>query len=274
MERTMVNPMGLNQNLRVFWKPVNLQDCVWENFYRTIIKTTLHEKGTIHYSITLWFTSLFLCAKPWKFLEQRQQWIRNGRKWKRFRRATWRKSEVRQRWSMKQGRTAQKFTSPHRWTFVGGEDCWIWGKAPKIQKVELFSEVIMSKLILDLMQYSRNKDHQDHNWRQQKSWISSRDCLVAMDKQRMQYLLLFKWNGGCSKNNGNSQIGMSGHLGSSTTTNGRNHGPVRKTQSFLLSEICKVILWQDCHGKGNLRRSYWSTFGERFPNWDCFFLHR
>ena len=82
----------------------------------------LHEKGTIHYSITIWFTSLFRCAKPWKFREQRQQWIRNGRKWKRFRRGTWRKSEVRQRWSMKQGRTAQKFTSPHRWTFVGGED--------------------------------------------------------------------------------------------------------------------------------------------------------
>ena len=23
--------MRSNQNLRVFWKPVNLQDCVWEN---------------------------------------------------------------------------------------------------------------------------------------------------------------------------------------------------------------------------------------------------
>ena len=35
-----------------------------------------------------------------------------------------------------------------------------------------------------------------------------------------------------------------------------NHGPVWKTQSFLLSEICMVILWQDCYGKGNLRKSY------------------
>ena len=39
-------------------------------------------------------------------------------------------------------------------------------------------------------------------------------------------------------------------------TNGQNHGPVWKTQSFLLSEICMVILWQDCYGKGNLRKSY------------------
>ena len=39
-------------------------------------------------------------------------------------------------------------------------------------------------------------------------------------------------------------------------TNSLNHGPVLKTQSFPLSEIYMVILWQDCHGKGNLRRSH------------------
>ena len=39
-------------------------------------------------------------------------------------------------------------------------------------------------------------------------------------------------------------------------TNGQNHGPVWKTQSFLLNEICMVILWQDYYGKGNLRKSY------------------
>ena len=39
-------------------------------------------------------------------------------------------------------------------------------------------------------------------------------------------------------------------------TSGHNHGLVWKTQSFLLSEICTVILWQDYFGKGNLRKSY------------------
>ena len=34
------------------------------------------------------------------------------------------------------------------------------------------------------------------------------------------------------------------------------HGPVWKTQSFLLNEICMVILWQDYDGKRNLRKSY------------------
>ena len=48
-------------------------------------------------------------------------------------------------------------------------------------------------------------------------------------------------------------------------TNGLNHGPVWKIQSFLLIKICMVILWQDYYGKGNLRKSYCSTVGQRFP---------
>ena len=40
------------------------------------------------------------------------------------------------------------------------------------------------------------------------------------------------------------------------STNGPNHGPVWKTQSFLLKGICTVILQQDYDGKGNLRKSY------------------
>ena len=47
-------------------------------------------------------------------------------------------------------------------------------------------------------------------------------------------------------------------------TNGQNHGPVWKTQSFLLSEICMVILWQDYYGKGNLRKSYCNITGRKF----------
>ena len=45
-------------------KPVNPQDCVWENHYQIIMKTILQEKETIHYSIRIWYTNLFLCLKP------------------------------------------------------------------------------------------------------------------------------------------------------------------------------------------------------------------
>ena len=51
------NPIKSNQNLRVFWKLVNPQDCVWENHYRLIMKTILQEKETIHCSITIWCTN-------------------------------------------------------------------------------------------------------------------------------------------------------------------------------------------------------------------------
>ena len=85
---------------------------------------------------------------------------------------------------------------------------------------------------------------------------------VALDKQQTQYQLIPSENGRCSlipKRNVQT-FGFVYH-----DTNGQNHGPVWKTQSFLLSEICTDILWQDYYGKGNLRRSYWSSVGRRFP---------
>ena len=44
------------QNLRVFWKLMNPQECVWETRYHQITKTILQEKVRIQYSITTWFT--------------------------------------------------------------------------------------------------------------------------------------------------------------------------------------------------------------------------
>ena len=84
---------------------VNPQDCVWKNLYLIMMRTTLQEKGTIHYSITNMVHKL--CPKQWRYPQQKQQWM-NGRNLKRFWRGTKQKSEVNQRWSMKQGRRAQK----------------------------------------------------------------------------------------------------------------------------------------------------------------------
>ena len=70
----MINPIKSNQNLRVFWKPVNLQDCVWENLYRIIKKTILQEKETIHCRITIRFLNLFLFDKDCENLEKISAW--------------------------------------------------------------------------------------------------------------------------------------------------------------------------------------------------------
>ena len=175
-------------NLRVSWKPVNPQDCVWKNLYRIIMRTVLQERVTIHCNITVWYTNLFLGLKPWRYPQQRQQWIKNGLNWRKFRRGTWQKSEVRKRWLMQQGRRAQKFILPH-WRTSVIERMPNWRQSTKNTKVELYSEATLWKMILDLMQYLQNKDHQHHKWRQQKSWISYPDCQGAQDKQLTQYLL-------------------------------------------------------------------------------------
>ena len=46
-------------------------------------------------------------------------------------------------------------------------------------------------------------------------------------------------------------------------TNGPNHGPVWKTQSFLLNEICTFILKQGYYGKGNSRTFFQYTDGKK-----------
>ena len=57
-------------------------------------------------------------------------------------------------------------------------------------------------------------------------------------------------------------------------TNGLNNGPVWKIQAFLLSEICTVILWQDCYGKRQFEKILLKYMvGRRFPNWECLYSH-
>ena len=65
---------------------MNLHDCVWEIFCQIIMKTTLQEKETIHYSTTIWYTNLFLpqameiiaakaaVEKEWEKLEKISAW--------------------------------------------------------------------------------------------------------------------------------------------------------------------------------------------------------
>ena len=49
-------------------------------------------------------------------------------------------------------------------------------------------------------------------------------------------------------------------------TNGQNHGPVWKTKSFFLNEICTVILWQDYYGKDNSRKFFWKADRRAFQS--------
>ena len=77
----------------VSWKPVNPQECVWKNLHRNIMRTILQERETIHYSITIWYTNLFLLPqamnipaakaavdKEWEKLENIPSWDNESQK--------------------------------------------------------------------------------------------------------------------------------------------------------------------------------------------------
>ena len=82
-------------------------------------------------------------------------------------------------------------------------------------------------------------------------------------------------NGRCSQIIENSKIGKSRHWDPPTTTHmAEIMGPVSKTQLFHLNGICMVILWQDYHGKGNLRKILLEYGWEKVPNWECLFVQR
>ena len=110
----------------------------------------------------IWYTTWLLCLKPWRFPQQEQQWIKNGRNLKRFWRGTWQvrsKSEV-----IDETRTSGAKVHFAPLMDMSFEKRWIGGKAPKKFMVELYSVVILSKTILDRTQYSPNKDLQHLRW--------------------------------------------------------------------------------------------------------------
>ena len=82
-------------------------------------------------------------------------------------------------------------------------------------------------------------------------------------------------NGRCSKITEHSQIAMSRHLESSTTTQmAQNHGPVSKIQSFLLSgnlyrHPFAGLLWERQFEKILFKYGW-----EKVSNCECFFVHR
>ena len=259
------------QNLRVSREPVNPHDCGWKNLFPNYHEDHVAGKGDNslqHHHLVHKFIPMnkvmnipaakVAVDKEWEKLEKIPAWDLTKVK---------SKSEV-----INEART--KGAKVH---FVSLMDICLLknaetgDKAPKIQTVVFRSDMV--KDILGLEQYSLNKDHQHLKWRQQNSWISNPDCQDAQEKQRTHYLPIPRSKWKMLQNYGKISDRNVQTFGFVYHTNGQNHGPVWKMQLFLLSEICMVILWQDCYGKGNLRKSYWSTGWEKVSKWECLFVH-
>ena len=167
------------------------------------------------------------------------------------------------RWSKDVGRYRSLCLTDGHLSF---EECRIGGKAPKIQRSSCTPRRLCERWFwMDLLQYFwtriisiTNDSSKSHGYHIQTATLSRTSSWCS--------ICFFPGNNGrCSKIIEHSKsrnvqtFGFVYH-----DTNGLNHGPVWKTQLFLLSGICTVILWRDCYGKGNLRKSYWNMDGRKF----------
>ena len=82
------------------------------------------------------------------------------------------------------------------------------------------------------------------------------DAVSAYTRQKMEYEKIIE----------NSQIWLSRHLDSSSTTQMATimvqYG--RPSRSSWAKSV-RLSFWQDCDGKGNLRKFFWNTLGRKFP---------
>ena len=121
-------------------------------------------------------------------------------------------------------------------------------------------------MILVRVQCSLNKDHQhlkmtaakvmDKKIKASRMFrTSSRRCIRLYSDQK------WKMHQRHFKKFPSQNVQIFGYVYQST--NGQNHGPVWKDQSFFSKGISFVILWQDYYGKGNSRKFY-CTDGKSF----------
>ena len=103
MERPVARLMISSLNLRVSWKPVNPQECVWKNFYQNIMRTILQEKETIDNNITIWHSNLFLCLTAMKIPAAKEAVDKE-----------WEKLEKILVWNLTKVKTIQKSSSDSR----------------------------------------------------------------------------------------------------------------------------------------------------------------
>ena len=87
MERPVARLMISSQNLRVSWKPVNPQECVWKNLYQNYHKDHIARKGDSslqHYIVAHKFIPMLQAVKipaakaavdkEWEKLEKIPAW--------------------------------------------------------------------------------------------------------------------------------------------------------------------------------------------------------
>ena len=214
----VVNPMRSNQNLCVFWKPVNPQDCVWTNLYRMIMRTISQEKGTNHCSMKIWYTNLFLCSKALKIPAAKAAVDNCWEKLEKF--SAWNLTKVRsEKEVINEARTkgrkvhfASLMDTCHLKMLIWRQNTQKYKGRVVLRgyfvKDDSGSSAVFTEQGSSASQITAaasNGCHCKISW----MWWTSSWCSICLDPGQ---------NGRCSKIIENSQIGMRRHLDSSTTT--------------------------------------------------------
>ena len=218
MERPVARLMISSLSLHVSWKPVNPQECVWKNLYRNIMRTTSQEKGTIRYSISMWYTIFSYASSNAETRSKSSSGYRMGTFWKRFLRGTEQvrnKSEVIDE-ARKEGRKVH-FASLMDLCHLKKSN---WRQSTKHTKIELYSEATLWKMILDRMQYSFIEQRSSAS---QMTAAKVMDIISRLPRMRRtssgRYIGFFPGKmEDAPKLLKIPKIGMSIHLDSSTTT--------------------------------------------------------
>ena len=227
-------------------------------------------KGDNSLQYYIWYTKIFLCLKQWRYPQQKQQWIKNGRNLKSSRRGTKQKSEVNQRWLMNQEKKVEKYTSLHWWTSV----IWRmpnWRQSTKNTKVELCFEATFVKD--DSGSYAV--------FTEQGSSASQMTAAKVMD--------IISRLPGCSGQAADAvsavtQVKMEdapkllkipkSECPDNLIRLPRHKWPKWKTQSFLLNDISTVIVWQDCLCERLFEKVLLKYGWDKVSKWECLFVHR
>ena len=84
----VVHPIKSNQNLRVFWKPVNPQECVWEKSLPTHHEDHIAGKGDKSLQHKNWITNLSYASSHENPRSKGSSGQGMGKTWRKFRRGT------------------------------------------------------------------------------------------------------------------------------------------------------------------------------------------
>ena len=243
-------------SLHVSWKPVNPQECVWKNLYRNIMRTISQEKGDNslqHYNLVHKLIPLPQAMKiPAAKAAVDKEWEKLGNI------PAWDLTKVRSKSEViDEASKGRKVHFASLMDICHLKNAELEAKHQKYKgRVVLRGDIVKDDSGSYAVFTEQGSSASQMTAAKVMDIISrlpgcagqAADAVSACTQVQMEDApKLLK----IPKSRNVQTYGFVYH-----DTNGQNHGPVWKTQPFLLNEICMVILWQDYYGKGNLRKSY------------------